>query len=222
MASNPGSTSNKKSSIYKPLRAVKWFCYRYWWLVLLSFLLFLLLFFLFCNNRHSNISIRCDAERQVQQQLNTIDELLANCCGCQQVQIPDTTHPPMGTLIDSGLITITLLWQTIDDLDLAVQEPSGNLIWYKNNSIHSASGGFLDIDMNRADPLSETPVEHIVYRNEPPHGRYKVLVTYYKKNSSATNVPYDVHVKIGNSYKLLHGFHSVASKTTTIYEFDYP
>lgn len=92
-------------------------------------------------------------------------------------------------------VQVSLAWNTCDDLDLHVIEPSGAVINYQNRK--SSSGGELDIDMNRDDDnISMKPVENIVWPDgAAPEGRYRVQVHLYTRRSNITNVPFQVMVK---------------------------
>ena len=75
-----------------------------------------------------------------------------------------------------GKMTISLAWNTTDDLDLHVYEPSGQHIYHASRN--SSSGGRLDVDAN--DPnsaLGRTPVENVFW-DAPPHGHHVDIVSY--------------------------------------------
>ena len=72
-----------------------------------------------------------------------------------------------------GILTVSLVWHSKLDLDLAVIPPSGNEINYRNKS---HSGGCLDVDMNASEPKTDEPVEN-VYFEAPELGAYRVRVT---------------------------------------------
>ncbi|GAB3642790.1 hypothetical protein [Spirosoma arcticum] len=75
--------------------------------------------------------------------------------------------------LGTGDLQTNLTWDTDDtDVDLYVQEPSGNVIYYSNDQ--SASGGELDRD----DTDGFGP-ENIYWTNQLPDGEYKVWVEYY-------------------------------------------
>lgn len=81
-----------------------------------------------------------------------------------------------------GPVTVSLLWNTTDDLDLHVTSPKGDTINYSNK--RGSSGGYLDVD-RQVTSYVENPVENI-YWNNPPHGTYTVKVNMYSKRSSGT------------------------------------
>lgn len=94
-------------------------------------------------------------------------------------------------------VQVSLAWNTCDDLDLHVIEPSGAVINYQNRK--SSSGGKLDIDMNRDDDnISMQPVENIFWPDGAARkGRYRVQVHLYKRRSpyNMLSVPFQVMVK---------------------------
>jgi hypothetical protein len=79
-----------------------------------------------------------------------------------------------------GDITISLAWDTFDDLDLHVMCPSGEEIWFRNE-VSNDGLCVLDVDMNGGGPISREPVENVFIGNlermiEAPRGKYKVFV----------------------------------------------
>ena len=77
----------------------------------------------------------------------------------------------------SGEVQISLAWDDYNDLDLHLFCPSGERIYFNNKK--SECGGHLDVDMN-VRPVSNTPVENIVWAGDAPLGTYKVGVHFYK------------------------------------------
>ncbi|RJU85745.1 MAG: hypothetical protein DWC05_05165 [Candidatus Poseidoniales archaeon] len=77
----------------------------------------------------------------------------------------------------SGEVQISLAWDDYNDLDLHLFCPSGERIYFNNKK--SECGGVLDVDMN-VRPVSKTPVENVVWRQNAPLGTYKVGVHFYK------------------------------------------
>ena len=77
----------------------------------------------------------------------------------------------------SGEVQISLAWDDFNDLDLHLFCPSGERIYFNNKK--SECGGELDVDMN-VRPVSKTPVENVVWRQNAPMGTYKVGVHFYK------------------------------------------
>ena len=78
--------------------------------------------------------------------------------GSQEVFVPEASEPVLGT----GDVQVTLRWQTVDDLDLAVVDPSGERADYTNTRV--TSGGELDVDSNAGCGENNTsPVENIFW-----------------------------------------------------------
>ena len=78
---------------------------------------------------------------------------------------------------DSGTVQISLAWDDYNDLDLHVFCPSGERIYFNNRT--SGCGGVLDVDMN-VRPVSDEPIENVVWKGNAPLGAYKVGVHFYK------------------------------------------
>lgn len=77
----------------------------------------------------------------------------------------------------SGEVQLSLAWDDYNDLDLHVFCPSGERIYFNNKK--SECGGELDVDMN-VRPVSNNPVENVVWTGEAPPGKYKIGVHFYK------------------------------------------
>lgn len=78
----------------------------------------------------------------------------------------------------SGFFRVSLSWTNLDDLDLALQESTGEVIYYGNKASHQ--GGALDVDMNVSSP-SKNAVENICYEHRPRPGVYTVLVNNFRR-----------------------------------------
>lgn len=86
------------------------------------------------------------------------------------------------TVVGTGAVQVTLIWDTPTDLDLHVVEPNGTEIWYSARG-PSSTGGYLDRDDNAACNADETPggVENIYwpYSTGAPTGQYEVWISEY-------------------------------------------
>lgn len=104
-----------------------------------------------------------------------------------------------------GNLTISLIWDTDDDLDLHVVEPSGEKIHFSKKN--SSSGGRLDIDANES-AIMENPVENVFWDN-PPIGAYRVIVNCFKRRSSEGTkaIPFEILVsdEVNNNHKAYKG-----------------
>jgi hypothetical protein len=80
-----------------------------------------------------------------------------------------------------GDVTVTLVWDDWNDLDLHVITPRGNEIYYGNRE---ADGGMLDVDMNAWERCSKEPIENVFFGDaergiEAMKGKYSVVVQNY-------------------------------------------
>jgi len=145
------------------------------------------------------------------------------------VRVPVDKDPPMtedmldfirGTAnAKSGQITVSLLWDTADDLDLHVITPSGARIYFENMR---ADGGVLDVDMNVEDrDIVLNPVENIFFTN-PRSGNYTVKVVDYKDRTPGTVANYLVRVVAGNNTTTFTGTIDVTNTENEIVVFTFP
>ncbi len=127
----------------------------------------------------------------------------------------------------TGKITVSLMWQTTDDLDLAIELPNGNFIYYKD-PVNNFVNGELDVDNNRRDEdLTDEPSENI-YINTPVPGTYRIYVNQYSNRSNQSFVPFFLSLfNNGQNYsfeKSIYGVNSsrnIKGNWDMIYEFQY-
>ncbi|MDR1170752.1 MAG: S8 family serine peptidase [Prevotellaceae bacterium] len=113
----------------------------------------------------------------------------------------DSRHDTVST----GDVQVLLNWNNYNDLDLAVIDPEGNSVWYRNK--RSPSGGFLEIDMNVSPRDSRTPIENIFWQpGTAPNGVYEVYLWHYRQHEPNINdTPYKIMVKYGKKTKEFTG-----------------
>lgn len=84
---------------------------------------------------------------------------------------------------DFGELRINLKWDTYDDLDLHVYDPSNNHIYFsaKEASLNGSKGQ-LDVDANAGSDRRLDPQENIFWEINPPSGIYKIIVDHFSEN----------------------------------------
>ena len=96
-----------------------------------------------------------------------------------------------------GSLKINLKWNTTDDLDLHVFDPSGFEIYYGQKE-HECGGvkGQLDVDANASEPFTRSPQENVFWEDgkNAPIGRYKVQVVLFRKRDNVNAIPFTVTV----------------------------
>ena len=130
---------------------------------------------------------------------NVMDQLLQNS-GAQQ-----------------GDITISLIWDSYDDLDLHVFAPDGSEIYYSNPK---ACGGELDVDANANDERKADPVENI-YFSDPISGEYWVYVYNYTDRTEGRATNYLVRITVGGESQTFSGTIANEEDTAEILGFRY-
>ncbi len=113
---------------------------------------------------------------------------------CTNSEAPTASEPRLGT----GDVQVTLRWRTKDDLDLAVKDPSGQTVFFREPK--SPSGGELDVDSN-ADCVRTVanPVENVFWpTGGAPAGQYQVQVVLYRAceqpSNQARQIPFTLTV----------------------------
>ena len=123
----------------------------------------------------------------------------------------------------SGAITISLMWDNYNDIDLHCIDPRGEVIYFGHRQ--SRSGGELDVDMNAGGPVSNEPVENIYWENKKAiKGNYQVYVNHYANHGcyecyDPTN--YTVVVRYNNIVKEFKGKISSGDPIRLIHEFNF-
>lgn len=107
---------------------------------------------------------------------------------------PCGASPPPTATVGTGALQISLTWHSASaiDLDLHVEEPNGNVIYW--GETQSATGGELDQDnqcFNYVNGRSEN-----IFWAAPPGGTYKIKVKFFNNCSggSATSLPFDLRI----------------------------
>lgn len=100
-----------------------------------------------------------------------------------------------GGNVDSFL-RVSLAWHNNDDLDLSMNDPLYNHVYFSNR--RSPTGATLDIDMNGMDGIdpNRRPVENIFFSDERKlrDGDYEFYVTNYNKRETS-DVGFEIEVE---------------------------
>lgn len=124
----------------------------------------------------------------------------------------DATEPALGT----GDIQATLRWTTTDDLDLAVTDPSGQVVYYGNRAI--GSGGQLDVDANAAcSGTTPSPIENVFWPpSQAPQGTYAVEVNLFSRcTGTPGSIPFELRLLVQGNVQTLTGSVSEDSPIAT-------
>lgn len=104
--------------------------------------------------------------------------------------------------LEGGDVQITLTWDSAADLDLHVNDPRGEDIWYGNKV--SDSGGVLDYDANAGcGEVQDQPTENIHWPyDEAPDGRYDLSVVTYS-NCGTDDLDWTLTMRFNGAVVLL-------------------
>jgi len=202
------------------LRSMHYSAFRYWGWYLLLFFILIGLWYLFCFKPYCEYKNQCLLVKEYQHKVSQAMKSLEECCECteanQSVDYIDDLRANLGGA--TGEVVVTLVWETKDDLDLHLIEPSGEEIYYKHK--RSRQGGTLDLDKNAEQTVLVTnPIENIYYASMPGTGKYRIEVVYYKKNTSVTSIPYTVALNINGKTDLFQNILYREGQEHTLHEF---
>lgn len=100
----------------------------------------------------------------------------------------------MTTSVGTGDIQITLTWHEYADIDLYVEDPNGEIIYY--GSPYSSSGGALDRDNTCGNYITSQPENIFWPANEALSGLYRVSVEYYGDCGDAGSVEWTIRTVV--------------------------
>ncbi|AZO45281.1 hypothetical protein LB559_06480 [Mesorhizobium sp. BR1-1-3] len=145
---------------------------------------------------------------------------------CQQASLDQAAIAKKRVDREQGLhgkMEVALTWNNRTDLDLAVKCPSGEIVKRRQ----PACGGTHDIDMNVPDRMSNEPIEHIRWADDPPPGHYEVFVNLFdRRDDPSVQTDFTVLLKRGDSTTPQSGSLSVVKANDAtqlkVMEFDIP
>ena len=133
-------------------------------------------------------------------------------------QTPELTSTRVQTL-GTGDVQVTLLWDSVNDLDLWVTDPAGETIFYSHD--RSASNGELDVDANPGcGGVTSSPVENIFWpTGDAPQGTYKVSVQYFRVCQPAAWTPFTIRLLVDGQIQTFEGAASTENELIEITTF---
>lgn len=130
----------------------------------------------------------------------------------------DQAEPALGT----GDVQVTLRWNSLDDLDLAVLDPNDDTVFFANTT--TPSGGEIDVDSNAGcTPGYFPPIENIFWDSRtPPEGDYVATVTLYERcHEHSEPIPFELAITVDGNTVVHSGSVSHQSLRQS-FEFSYP
>lgn len=120
-----------------------------------------------------------------------------------------------------GDINVSLIWDTLSDIDLAVTCPNGVMISFRDRSPAQCSGQ-MDLDANMPQSATLTPIENIFFVN-PQSGSYQIEVNLFNNNGATGDIPFTVQVRLGDMTRLFTGYVGTSStKWQTRFDYEAP
>lgn len=120
-----------------------------------------------------------------------------------------------------GDLNVSLVWDTLSDIDLAVICPNGVTISFRDRAPAQCSGR-MDLDANMPQSATLTPIENIFFIN-PHTGSYQVEVSLFNNNGTTGDIPFTLQVRLGDTIRLFTG--SVGTSSTrwqTRFDYEAP
>jgi hypothetical protein len=171
----------------------------------------------------------------------------ADCGGPQRPEFPSaeggpgsglTPSPPMDEQefcermarevgeCDPGNLTVSLAWDTLHDLDLGVETPTGEFIHHELRNGEAGGGLILDYNVEPEERITE-PVESVSWGGTPPPGRYRVRVKLHDidpRQADVDPVPVTVRITLGEQTDTISGAipHSEKGRWNLVGEFTVP
>ena len=113
-------------------------------------------------------------------------------------ECPPTHECVSGECVAEGEPRFTLTWNTNDDLDLHVEDPCGNEIYFGHKTA-TCQGfqGTLDVDDGAGAPASGGPENIFWEEGAAPTGEYRVWVNYYGAHGAQDEAHWTLTMRIG-------------------------
>jgi hypothetical protein len=147
----------------------------------------------------------------------------------QQAEAPPPPSPPECEVSEidlrrqeaggqTGEVTVSLGWDGLADLDLAILCPNGNVIRYNSQT---GCGGRLDVDMNAGARSSAAPIENVYWQSKPRNGVYKVYVTLFDRRSDRRQaIPFRVDLDVLGDRRQVDGASRQYRQAELVTEFE--
>lgn len=113
----------------------------------------------------------------------------------------------------TGVFQVNVSWDNPNDIDLLLQEPDGNVIYYNNEG--DTTEGFLDVDSNPGCEIDGINSENITYKEKAylQNGIYKVRVNLYDACEVTSTTHYTVTARINGELVSIPGYTNPYSGT---------
>ncbi|MCQ8902684.1 MAG: right-handed parallel beta-helix repeat-containing protein [Methanothrix sp.] len=122
------------------------------------------------------------------------------------------------TSVHTGDVQVTLTWYANADIDLYVEDPNGDVVYYSNPQV--PSGGQLDRD-NMCSNFEMGKPENIFWpTGSAPPGVYKVRVNYYSDCEDVGPVRWTVRTVVGGNVKTYTGVLNEVGETQEVTTFE--
>jgi len=136
---------------------------------------------------------------------------------CRSV-LATTARTGTKTSVHTGDVQVTLTWYANADIDLYVEDPNGDLVYYGNPQV--PSGGQLDRD-NMCSNFEMGKPENIFWpTGSAPPGVYKVSVNYYSDCGGVGAVRWTVRTVAGGDVKTYTGVLNTVGDTQEVTTFE--
>lgn len=108
-----------------------------------------------------------------------------------------------GGQYDNNEIRCSLIWENYTDLDLHVETPMREHIYYGNK--HVRCGGWLDVDMNAGGGSTMQPVENVRWsQGKAREGNYKFYIHNYAERGNGVT-PFKVELEVNGKVYTFSG-----------------
>ena len=120
---------------------------------------------------------------------------------------------------DISEVSVSLAWDTKEDLDLSVTCPNDKTVSHQKKLLTENSCGTLDVDANFKVNILDDPVEHIILKQF--YGTYKISVkSMTNARSNKSEIPTSFKIEVNNSGLVSRFDGSISPGETKSFSFD--